>query len=414
MMIIDSNKHRDIPDDNRYKSNSILTNGPQQDFQRCKVIQLELSKKEAVILLDNSPARDEGIAFEADKYRGLDVDKKIEILKKLLDEWRSTRKELHLGLHHTKAFKPLPFPEPLLVILFLHCYAITDETSLTDFEKFISSDFIPEVQQVQPKYDIYDPKWLGPHLVTNVVEIARNTVGMGNDGVIQDLILVNAENNATRLRMAILYSTTKSLLKILLKYGGDPKLPDNPELNDFRKYLNNRASDGTPQTVTEVIFDALPYILQYHKKSARVISQSLPPKSRCMSDRWEAGVTFDDFNISIPVHVKVGNHRSLQGKSIMDYFEGVFNGSIPFSTIIDCIPEPVQITTPKKSPTKNAKGGGGVSSPKKKKIDTDLIQNHLSAIETAVSQIPETQIDESLKTAITTATTEIRKLVSED
>lgn len=384
-----------------------------QDFKTCKIEQLELSKKEAVILLENDPGREEALKYEADKPH-LNDDAKIQSMKDSLNTWKKPRAELHMGLHHKPSFKPLPFPEPLLVILFVHRHAVTDESSLNSFKKFISSDFIPSMPQVQDNYNIYKPSWLGPHLVTNVVEIARNTVGMTNNGAIQSHILVNPEENSTRLRLAILYNTTKSFINILLKYGGYPKLPNTTELDEFRNYLDTTVRNGNPRTATEVILDALPHVLQYHKKNIKQITQGLPPKSKCMSNKWEDSVTFNDFNIYIPTYVTAGNRRSLQGIPIETYFDGVFFGTIPFSSMINCVPVPVENTKSKKTSTKNAEGNSGSSSPKKRKVDIQKVEENLKAIDDAVSQIPQDQVEASIRDRIRIATAGIRDMISEN
>ena len=146
-------------------------------------------------------------------------------MKTSLDEW-TTRKELHLGLKQKdKAQKPLAFPEQLLIILFLHRFAVTDEASLNNLKRLVSTDFLPIEEQIEPNCDFFEPNWLGPHVVTNIVELIRNTIGIGHAGQIQTRVLKTPKHTATRLRMAIFYTTTKAFIKILLMYGANPKLP---------------------------------------------------------------------------------------------------------------------------------------------------------------------------------------------
>ena len=383
---------------------------------------MELTKKEAVILLDNNPARADASKYQSKEVAEMEDDQKIEFLKNSLKLWK-TSKELHFGLHHKGRYKPLPFPEKLLVILFLHRYAVTDQASLHNLQKLVSSDFVPVKEQFRPNYTFYTPEWLGRHAVTNIVEVVRNTVGMELSGPIQTRILDTAAYTTPRLRMAVLHTTTKSFVKILVKYGGNPKLPDNAELSTFRHHLERKRDEGQPTTATAVILDALPYVLQFQKRYVSLVCEGLPIKDCCMSDKWITGTTLDDFNIYIPAEVPVGASIVRTGVSITDYFDGVFNGTISFDTMINCVTEhePVQPPeSPKKSPSSKGGGGGGGGGASKTKSDesdkTELnvkeIKRQLSSIEAAARDIPKDSVDKSVKKSITDATKRIRTLIS--
>ena len=146
--------------------------------------------------------------------------------------------------------------------------------------------------------------------------------------------------------------------------------------------------------------------------------EGLPSKECCKSDKWISGTTLDDFNIYIPAEVPVGASIVRTGVSITDYFDGVFDGTISFDTMINCVPEHEPGQPPeslKKSPS--SKGGGGASKTKSDESDkTELnvkeIKRHLSSIEAAVRDIPKDSVDKSVKKSITDATKQIRTLVS--
>ena len=340
-------------------------------------------------------------------------------MKLSLEEW-TTRKELHLGLKQKDtAQKPLAFPEQLLIILFTHRFAVTDEASLNDLKRLVSTDFLPIEEQIEPHCDFFEPNWLGPHLVMNIVELIRNTIGIVHAGDIQTRVLKTPKHTATRLRMAIFYTTTKAFVQILLRYGANPKLPKDKEFDGFRTYLRKRHDDNVPTTATEVILDALPYILQhYMKKSVNKIIQGLPKKTTSMSDKWVLTVTLDDFNLFIPAKVIEGDIIVDRGISITEYFYGIFDGIVSYDDVLTYAPVPVEPTDEKKVKIAGSRGGGGggggSGTPKKKQpnIDIEQVQRCLSTIDTGVQNIRGGVDTEAAMTSITEATTAIRTILS--
>ena len=366
------------------------------------------------------------LAYEKDKFSHLNPVAKIEYLKSSLKTW-TTRKELHMGLKQKeKKLYPLEFPEELLIILFIHRYAITDERSLNNLKRLASSDFIPFQEQVEPNFQLYDPSWLGRHVVVNIVEISSNTISFGP--AIANKVLNTPKNTNTRLKMAIYHTTTKAFIQILLKYGGHPKLPKGLHFDRFQQLLNKRATNDQPTTVTELIFDALPFIFKHYMGSAAGINRmirGLPNKATCQSDKWLPSVTLDQFNLLVPAQLREGESLVNTGLSIFNYFEKIFDGTASYDDVLTFAPI-LETTTEKKGKTPEKKGktpggggggGGGSGTPRKKaQINVEQIQRCLSTIDSSVQGIrqglPDAHKTDELLTSITGATTEIRNLVS--
>ena len=370
------------------------------------------------------------LAYNPVKFANLTSTAKIELLKSLLKNW-TTGIELHKGLkQRNKKLKPLEFPEKLLVILFIHRYAVTDKDSLNNLKKLVSSDFIPIQEQIEPNFQLYDPSWLRKHVVINIVEISNNTLGGGHDGEIQTRVLNTPKATNTRLKMAIYHTTAKAFVQILLKYGGHPKLPEGKQFDEFRAYLNMRKTNDQPTTATEVVLDALPYIFKHHmtnSSSVTKIIRGLPLKVTCMSDKWIHTVTLDHFNLYVPALLTQGESVVKTAVSIFNYFDKIFDGSISYEDVLKfapVLPETKvekKVKTPVKGGGGGGGGGGGSGTPRKKAqdqpINVERIQQCLSTIDSGVQGIRQKQNDvqetEQLLTSITEATTEIRNLVSQ-
>ena len=393
-----------------------------------------------MILLDNPPAREHAYAYERDKtFENFSNTKKIEELKSSLETWTTT-KELHMGFNQkVKAKYPLQFPHQLLVTLFIIRYAVTDKPSLDNLKRLVSSDFIPIQEQVEPNFEFFEPKWLESHVVVNIVEIFNNTIGLNT--VIPEKILHTPKHTRTRLKAAVYHTTTKAFIQILLKYGGHPKLPTTKHFDRMHEFLNKRATNRQPTTVTELIFDALPFILKHYMGTPAGINRiirALPNKATCQSDKWLPSVTMDQFNLSVPVQVTQGETLNNTALSFLDYFNNIFDGTASYDDVITFapIPEPEPPTEQKEKKKRGGGGGGGggraggaggagggggrgggSSSPHKKAvINIERIEQCLSTIDSSIQCIrqapPNAQNTNEFLTAITGATTEIRNLIS--
>ena len=386
--------------------------------------QWELTKKEAVLLLNNPPTNTDASTYTTGCCKQItDKEARIPALKKSIESW-TTGKELHAGrLQGDCNSKTLDFPEPLLCILFVLRYAITNKQSLNDLKRLLPTDYIPSFPQYAPQ-EFYDPTWLRSHLVNNIVEIVDLFMG-GLNSPVQKATLPYPENTSTRMRMALLHTTTKAFIQVLLKYGSNPKLPtENETYKDFIQYLKDRKTSGKPTTATEVIFDALPQLVKTSvEKYLKASIKGVPSKTDCKSVKWNdkriPPVTIDSFNIIIVAAVTGETTVAYEPLPILGFVNKVFDATIMFSEI----PTPPIITKETTSPTKKRKatstgggggGGGGTGggTPKKKtqpepQLYTTTIEKNLQSIEEATRTLAN-QDNNDLIATITTAVSVIR------
>jgi hypothetical protein len=379
-----------------------------------------LTKKEAVILLDNPPTNFDAKNYTFGKYHNskMKTEEKIPELKKSLDEW-TTGKPLHAGkLQGETSSKRLNFPEPLLCILFILRYAITDEQSLTKLKSLLSVDYTPPVKQYT-EINFYKPEWLSSHFVCNIVEIVDTFMG-ASTGPVQTQVLRNSENTASRMRMALLHTTTKTFVNLLLKFGPNPKLP-NIDHEDFIQYLKDRSATNSPTTAMEVILDALPQLVQETLTTDLTSAiAGVPNIEHCLTMKWKEEntnprnpvpkITVDSFQIIIVAKVYNGIVTCKRAQTITEFVENMLGGNITFSEM----PKPpirTPETTSKQSQKRSSGGGGGGDTPTKKtrtlpQLNTTSIETNLQAIEQAAQGLNGT--NQAIKTSITTAVNTIR------
>jgi len=346
------------------------------------------------------------------------TEEKIPELKKSLDEW-TTGKPLHAGkLQGETSSKRLNFPEPLLCILFILRYAITDEQSLTKLKSLLSVDYTPPVKQYT-EINFYKPEWLSSHFVCNIVEIVDTFMG-ASTGPVQTQVLRNSENTASRMRMALLHTTTKTFVNLLLKFGPNPKLP-NIDHEDFIQYLKDRSATNSPTTAMEVILDALPQLVQETLTTDLTSAiAGVPNIEHCLTMKWKEEntnprnpvpkITVDSFQIIIVAKVYNGIVTCKRAQTITEYVENMLGGNITFSEM----PKPpirTPETTSKQSQKRSSGGGGGGDTPTKKtrtlpQLNTTSIETNLQAIEQAAQGLNGT--NQAIKTSITTAVNTIR------
>jgi hypothetical protein len=169
LLILDSEKHNELEDKDRFPPNTIFTekasvvsmvnssflifseflNFPKFNYSLFfihsfkawtpyNIQQWELTKKEAVLLLNNPPTNTEASTYTTGCCKQItDKEARIPALKKSIESW-TTGKELHAGrLQGDCNSKTLDFPEPLLCILFVLRYAITNRLSLNDLKRLL-------------------------------------------------------------------------------------------------------------------------------------------------------------------------------------------------------------------------------------------------------------------------------------
>jgi hypothetical protein len=382
--------------------------------------QLELTKKEAVLLLNNPPTNFEARKYTRGIYSKLNEDARIPALTKSLESW-TTGKELHAGrLQGDSSSKSLDFPDPLLCILFILRYAITDLQSLHNMKTLLSADFTPPISQYTVK-QFYTPDWLRTHFINNVVDVVDVFMGKST-GPVQSSTLSAPPNTSARMRMALLHTTTKAIIQVLLKYGCNPKLPPTADFQNFIQYLKDRSASKNPTTAVEVILNALPLLVQSTvTNNLRTSIAGVPQKDHCLTMHWITDrippVTVDSFHIIICANVSNGILISERALRITEYFDKVFEGNILFSEIPK---PPIQTSaeatssSPKRKQTSGGGGGGGsssLSSPKKKtklepQLDTTTIERNLKSIEEATVDLAS-----QAKTSVTRAITEIRAIL---
>jgi len=291
-------------------------------------------------------------------------------------------------------------------------------------KRLLPTDYIPSFPQYAPQ-EFYDPTWLRSHLVNNIVEIVDLFMG-GLNSPVQKATLPYPENTSTRMRMALLHTTTKAFILVLLKYGSNPKLPtENETYKDFIQYLKDRKTSGRPTTATEVIFDGLPQLVKTSvEKYLKASIKGVPSKTDCKSVKWNdkriPPVTINSFNIIIVAAVTGETTVAYEPLPILEFINKVFDATIMFSEI----PTPPIITKETTSPTKKRKatstggggggGGGGTGggTPKKKtqpepQLDTTTIEKNLQSIEEATQTLAN-QDNNDLIATITTAVSVIR------
>ena len=378
-----------------------------------------MTKKEAILLLDNPPTNAAAMDYSFGKYSGMEKENRIPELKASLDKW-TTGKPLHAGKAQSDtSSKALNFPEPLLCILFILRYAITDEQSMGNLKTLLSGDYCPPMQQYKVT-DFYTPKWLRTHFVCNVVEIVDTFMGAGT-GRVQTNTLPNPENTATRMRMALLHTTTKAFVEVLLKFGNNPKLPNTLDFEDFIQYLKDRSAINEPTTAMEVILDALPQLVQETITTDLVTAiAGVPKKQHCLTMKWKEEntdpnnrvpeITVDSFKIIIQANVSNGLVIVKRALTIIEYVENMLTGNIPFNEM-PVPPIPSQETTSTAKPSSGGGGGGGGGTPTKKtkpqpQLDTTSLETNLQVIEQATQGLNETNAN--IKTSITTAVTRMR------
>jgi hypothetical protein len=357
-------------------------------------------------------------------YSKLKEEARIPALTTSLESW-TTGKELHAGrLQGDSSSKSLDFPDPLLCILFILRYAITDLQSLYNMKTLLSADYTPPIPQYTVK-QFYTPDWLRTHFINNIVEIVDVFMGKST-GAVQSSTLSAPPNTSARMRMALLHTTTKAIIQVLLKYGCNPKLPPTADFAAFIQYLKDRSTIKKPTTAIEVILDALPLLVK--STIARHFETSIagvPQKEHCLTMHWVTDrippVTVDSFHIIVLANVSNGILISQRALRITEYFDKVFEGNILFSEIPTPPIQPIEeatSATPKRKQTSGGGGGGGggggsssLSSPKKKtklepQLDTTTIERNLQSIEEATGDL-----DSQAKTSVTTAITGIRTIL---
>ena len=387
-----------------------------------------MTKKEAILLLDNPPTNAAAMDYSFGKYSGMEKENRIPELKASLDKW-TTGKPLHAGKAQSDtSSKALNFPEPLLCILFILRYAITDEQSMGNLKTLLSGDYCPPMQQYKVT-DFYTPKWLRTHFVCNVVEIVDTFMGAGT-GRVQTNTLPNPENTATRMRMALLHTTTKAFVEVLLKFGNNPKLPNTLDFEDFIQYLKDRSAINKPTTAMEIILDALPQLVQQTiTTDFQVAIAGVPKKKHCMTMKWKEEssnirdiiprITVDSFNILISANVANGVFTTNRALTIIEYVGNMLAGTISFDEMPKPpIPSP-ETTTKQSQKTSSGgeRGGGGGDTPTKKtkpQLDTTSIETNLQTIMQATQRLNESNSDigTSIVTAVTTIQSDLEKYKS--
>ena len=388
---------------------------------------MELSKKEAIVLLDNPPTSSNAENFVLEGYKSKETSKKIPDLKDSVETW-TTKMTLHAGrIQGDSSSHTLLFPDQLLCILFILRYAISDRNSLNDLKTLLSEDYRPEYQQFTTK-EFYEPTWLRENLVVIVVDIV-NTF-MGNTSVLA-ATMSHPKNLKARMKMALLYTTTKAIIKVLLKYGCNPLLPTTEHFQDFITYLKERKNAGQPTTAVEVILQALPTLVKDTITNHFADSiRGVPAKEHAQGLKWHRTTkdannnevpwpfTVNSFNVSIVAGVFNGGSIERKRLGIFNFVDSFLQGEITFDQLpTEPIVYPTQTTSTetsssnKKTTSSGARGSSNGSRRTKKThptLNTAGITTHLTSIKNATTTTPLTRsTNQTVKNAIATITSAV-------
>ena len=325
----------------------------------------EISCKEAALLLTNPPTKQIAGAIIITKC----IDKtqandRIAYWQEKIQTF-STSAALHQGYAHgtSGTSSNVEFPEPLLCILWMHRWAIADETSYENFRKLLRTDITFKIRQ-QRRFDFYNPGWLRKNIINNVLQTIK--VLVDDQKVKLREKYADPKKIVTRLKTALMHHLTTEIVKNLLWCGPNPKMlppkdrtddqeqlaKQNQNLKDIDDQLRINLSKlkqfdidiatkrSLPLTITEAILAAIPNIIEANIENPVAgtmfdnILKDHPNTSTQAS--WVSGTSWKQFKIYIPLTTTV-IPGSTSGDSsvrqpdcdITSFFKNVLQGNIP-------------------------------------------------------------------------------------
>ena len=325
-----------------------------------------ISSMEAAILLTNPPTKQVAGASKNKDNNDMKEHERIAYWEEKIRTFTSTS-ALHQGVRHgtSKSSSKVKFPEPLLCILWMHRWAIADESSLKDFKNLLKTDIEFEVQQKR-RFDFYNPAWLRKNIINNVLKTIKVLYDDRKEGKEYREKYGDPKKIATRLKASLTHYLTTEIVKNLLWCGPNPKsLPTIEGTNEIEiekqtknlkdiddqlrinvSTLNDLNTDvGTkrylPITYTEAILSAIPNIIQANiddPVSGGLFDNILKdhPKQGTTQATWIDGTSWRKFKIYIPVTTTnipdVSPSVSSLRKpdcDISSFFRSVLQGDIP-------------------------------------------------------------------------------------
>ena len=325
---------------------------------------LEITCQEASLLISNPPTKQIATKYSTRENKFMNENQKIALLEKKIRTFTATS-ALHLGFAHgtSGTSSNIEFPEALLCILWMHRWAIANESTFRQFRNLLRTDIVFEVQQKR-RFDFYNPVWLRKNIINNVVKTIKVLV---DDNTKTHLLekYKDPKKITTRLKASLMHYLTTEIVKNLLWCGPNPKslLPQGSdsakkkkqkknlkEIDDqLRINLSTLRDSNTdndkkrllPITYVEAILASIPNIIQANIENPVAgglfdnILKDNPEQGETQAT-WKDGTSWEKFKIYIPVTTTniagVAFEESSVRQpdcSISTYFKSVLKGNIP-------------------------------------------------------------------------------------